>query len=100
MNSKLANFFFRCFSTNSNVNGYEIEAIPICFMPSAMSQEIEETVEKIMMKKKENQLYNTSTEENLIDRLVYQLYSLTYDEVKIVDPETSITREEYEQNQY
>lgn len=30
------------------------------------------------------------------DRLVYHLYSLTYDEVLIVDPETPITREEYE----
>lgn len=32
-----------------------------------------------------------------IDVLVYHLYNLTYDEVCIVDPETSITREEYEQ---
>lgn len=31
-----------------------------------------------------------------IDRLVYQLYGLTYDEVLIVDPATPITREEYE----
>jgi hypothetical protein len=30
-----------------------------------------------------------------IDRRVYQLYGLTYDEVKTVDPEISITREEY-----
>lgn len=33
-----------------------------------------------------------------IDIIVYQLYSLTYDEVLIVDPETSVTREEYENN--
>ena len=32
------------------------------------------------------------------DRLVYHLYGLTYDEVLIVDPETPITREEYENN--
>lgn len=31
-----------------------------------------------------------------IDLLVYHLYGLTYDEVLIVDPETPITREEYE----
>ena len=31
-----------------------------------------------------------------IVRLVYHLYSLNYDEVLIVDPETPITREEYE----
>lgn len=34
-------------------------------------------------------------EEQDIDLIVYKLYSLTYDEVLIVDPETPITREEY-----
>lgn len=34
--------------------------------------------------------------EDKIDLLVYHLYGLTYDEVLIVDPETPITREEYE----
>lgn len=29
--------------------------------------------------------------------MVYRPYNLTYDEVLIVDPETPITREEYEQ---
>lgn len=33
----------------------------------------------------------------MLDILVYRLYNLTYDEVLIVDPETPITREEYEQ---
>lgn len=28
--------------------------------------------------------------------MVYKLYGLTYDEVKVVDPETTITEEEYE----
>lgn len=31
-----------------------------------------------------------------IDVLVYHLYGLTYDEVLIIDLETPITREEYE----
>lgn len=34
--------------------------------------------------------------ENKIDYLVYHLYGLTYDEVLIVDPDTPISREEYE----
>lgn len=33
---------------------------------------------------------------NVIDKLVYRLCNLTYDEVLIVDPNTAITREEYE----
>jgi hypothetical protein len=31
-----------------------------------------------------------------IDSIVYKLYHLTYDEVKIVDPQTSITKESYD----
>ena len=34
-----------------------------------------------------------------IDFMVYHLYNLTYDEVKIVDSGISITREEYESKQ-
>lgn len=39
---------------------------------------------------------DTSLQEQEIDRLVYKLYDLTYDEVKIVDPETPITEKEYQ----
>ena len=99
MNSKIANYFFRCFSTNSNVNGYEIEAIPICDIPDSVSVKIEKSVADAMSKKKENRSLDISSEENAIDLLVYHLYDLTYDEVLIVDPETPITREEYESKQ-
>ena len=33
---------------------------------------------------------------NEIDKLIYHIYDLTYDEVLIIDPETPISREEYE----
>ena len=99
MNSKLANFFFRCFSTNSNVNGYEIEAIPICDIPKDIAGKLENSVTIIMSSRGKNHPTNTSKEETAIDLLVYHLYGLTYDEVLIVDPETSITREKYNNNQ-
>ena len=34
---------------------------------------------------------NTSKLEKMIDKLVYKLYQLTYDEVKIIDPEFALT---------
>lgn len=37
--------------------------------------------------------------ENCIDNIVFHIYGLTYDEVLIVDPQTSITREEYEKHE-
>ena len=55
-----------------------------------------DSVDNILLLK-ENPLTDTSIMENEVDKLVYKLYDLTYDEVLIVDPETPITREEYEQ---
>ncbi len=60
--------------------------------------EITMLVDQILTAKHANPSANISTLESEIDRLVYQLYGLTYDEVLIVDPETPITREEYEAN--
>lgn len=40
--------------------------------------------------------YNLSSLIANVDYIVYHLYSLNYDDVLIVDPETTITREEYE----
>ena len=48
--------------------------------------------------KKENPMGDTSELENQIDLIVYRLYNLTYDEVLIVDPDSPITREEYEKD--
>ena len=51
---------------------------------------------QILEKKKANPQADTTSLESQIDFLVYHLYGLTYDEVLIVDPDTPITREEYE----
>lgn len=34
--------------------------------------------------------------EKEIDNIVYHIYEFTYDEILIVDPETPITKEEYD----
>ena len=53
-------------------------------------------VEKVVKLKQSNPNTETTDLEHEIDHLVYQLYGLSYDEVLIVDPDTPITREEYE----
>lgn len=53
-------------------------------------------VNKIIELKESNPLNDTTILETEIDRLVYKLYGLTYDEVLIVDPGTPITCEECE----
>ena len=61
-----------------------------------MVKRIEYLVSRILVIKQENPLSDTTIDEQEIDLLVYKLYDLTYDEVLIVDPQTSITREQYE----
>ena len=66
-------------------------------IPSASNDEktrIEELVDKILDANKNGEL--TSEMEQEIDRLVYHLYGLTYDEVLVIDPLPPFTREEYE----
>ena len=52
---------------------------------------------EIALKKELENLENIcTTNEKTIDQMVYKLYELTYDEVKVIDPEFSLSPEEYE----
>ena len=92
-NSKLLNYIFKQFSTNSNVNGYEVDNLPIV---TPIPDEIGAIASSIVAAKALDEKADTKHLESKIDFLVYHLYGLAYDEVLIVDPETPITREEYE----
>ena len=92
-NSKLLNYIFKQFSTNSNVNGYEVDNLPIVLpIPPVIGTLASSIIEAKVIEENAD----TSTLENEIDKQVYHLYGLTYDEVLIVDSEAPITREEYE----
>ncbi len=70
--------------------------LPIKTCSVDQQQPIIDLVDKILAAKKADPRADTSAWEAEIDFLVYKLYGLSYDEVLVVDPETSITREEYE----
>lgn len=93
LNSKVLNCFCRCFSTNSNVNGYELDKFPL----SNVSEQLDSSLSELSRDIQQSNNHEYATEiSNRIDHIVYHLYGLTYDEALIVDPETPITREEYE----
>lgn len=94
-NSKLLNYIFKQFSTNSNVNGYEVDNLPIVL---PIPERVGTIAKSVVAAKALDDKADTKQNEIEIDLLVYHLYGLTYDEVLIVDPETPITREEYEKN--
>ena len=80
--------------TMAQFRKYALAALPI--PPSfnkTFIKRIESSIEKILQFNDDNKKIK---EEMIIDEFVYHLYGLTYDEVLIVDPETPITREEYE----
>ena len=97
-NSKLGWWLISKYCTKIQ-NGYQLIWKYFSQVPIALNHEnkntcIEELVETILTLKESKA--DTLKLEQQIDFLVYHLYGLTYDEVLIVDPETPITREEYE----
>ena len=74
----------------------DLQGLPIKEVTNDKQQPIINLVDKILSKKKQDPYSDTSALEHEIDQLVYQLYCLSYDEVLIIDPDTPITREEYE----
>ena len=73
-----------------------LSEIPIIRATNVQQHSIINLVDTILAAKRTDPNADTSLEERQIDLLVYHLYGLTYDEVLIVDPQTPIIREEYE----
>ena len=99
INSKLMDFWYTLTVQEKNKTFAEVkivylERIPIIDLDKDSQKQIVDIVENRI-----NESNNEKKQklEGNIDLLVYNLYNLTYDEVLIVDPDTSITREEYEQ---
>lgn len=77
----------------------KLRTLPIVIPAKEIQDTITNIVNEIITLKKDNPQTDTAKKEQTIDSLVYHLYGLTYDEVLIVDPQTPITREEYEKHE-
>jgi hypothetical protein len=74
----------------------DLKKMPIKIASNDCQQSIEKLVDQILTAKKSNPKADTSELEKEIDNLVYKLYQLRYNEVKIIDPDFPLTEEEYE----
>jgi hypothetical protein len=72
LNSKVANYVFKCFSTNSNVNGYEVDNLPIPRASVPDKQRISALVQKCLDAKG----VNCEKWDKEIDERVAALYGL------------------------
>ena len=100
LNSKLMHFYFGYIGVMTAGGAYTLKAATISALPFKLAKNMDVLagiVDDILDIKYKNHNADVSDKEKQIDLFVYHLYELTYDEVLIVDPDTPITREEYEQ---
>ncbi|MCQ2343805.1 MAG: N-6 DNA methylase [Paludibacteraceae bacterium] len=71
----------------------QAKMLPIPLVNEHIQKIVVRLIDSIISAFSNNISYNDF--ENKIDHIVYHLYNLTYDEVLIIDPQTPITREEY-----
>lgn len=99
LNSKLMNYYYQYLNPEMGEALAEVkkENVEKLVFKKAIDQKpFIELVDKIMYIKGLNSCNDTTKEETQINYLVYKLYNLNYDDILMVDPQTSITREEYE----
>ncbi|UOR49195.1 Eco57I restriction-modification methylase domain-containing protein [Helicobacter pylori] len=88
LNSRLLDWLFRKTSTNNHVNLYELETLPIPQITKSnqpTAHKITDGAKAILEAKEKDPKANTQKLEKEIDALVYQLYHLTDEEIKIIE---------------
>lgn len=100
LHSKLFHYIYECYFEGLKMSGnYLPFTAPylscMCVPTKNDSLAIEDYVKAIISERLSSTNSDISIYEKQIDLQVYHLYGLTYDEVIIVDPDTPITEEEY-----
>lgn len=95
LNTKIIEFWLRNKGKMQGEN-FQLDKEPLLQIPIKIdnSERYSSLCEKIITKAQS--LENFDKEANEIDMLTYNLYGLSYEEILIVDPDTSISRDEYE----
>ena len=98
LNSKLVEFWVDKSVHQYGTTGYRlanqyVEQIPIPPIPEPDQQPFIDPVDTILAKKERGE--DTSKEEFEIDMRVYELYGLTDEEIKVVDPEFEAKRKKF-----
>ncbi|QCX00114.1 hypothetical protein FGM00_08355 [Aggregatimonas sangjinii] len=84
LNSKLFQWRFKKTSSNNNVSNTELESLPIAF-DKYIYKEIEHTVTEILKIKNVDPKADTKSLEESINKMVYRLYGLSKEEIKVVE---------------
>ena len=85
INSKAFNYYFDYFSFTNHITAAELKSIPIPNATLEQQKQIANLVQSIQDIKQNNIEADTSTLEYEIDKLVYQLYDLTPEEIAVIE---------------
>jgi hypothetical protein len=85
LNSKMVNFWYCNKFRMPTIGLYELHSIPIKETSKNKQKPFIKLVDEILELKKQNPKADTSKQEMSIDKLVYELYELTDEEVKIIE---------------
>ncbi|MCK9467319.1 MAG: Eco57I restriction-modification methylase domain-containing protein [Candidatus Absconditabacterales bacterium] len=92
LNSKLLSKFYKIYFNSLSLSGGfyrigrpEIKQLPIPFSDTQKRFQISKLVNKILIKKKADQSTNTLAIETEIDKIVYELYGLSNEEIMIIE---------------
>ena len=98
LNSPVSDYYIRKLGVTRNGGYFEykpmfVEQLPVPQISTEKQEIFIKKAEKIITLKSSSK--DTKTLEQQIDNMVYKLYELTYEEVKIIDPEFALTEQEY-----
>ena len=100
INSKISLFYIKekyrgsSYNQGINFNPDMLNNLPVPLIGKMTMQLIVTTVKKII--KESQKEHDTNEFEQDLNNIFYKLYELTYDEVKVLDPEFGLTKKEYE----
>lgn len=90
LNSRVSEWYFNLIGTTTGMGTnrwkkYKIELLPIKVPSAEQESAIETLVNQVLALKKQSSMADTKILETQIDQLVYQLYDLTQEEIKIIE---------------
>jgi hypothetical protein len=106
LNSKLVSFWYKCMYHSTKMAGEalsittkRLSKAPVPEISGDSKKSLLKYVKSLLNKKNKDSLIDTSALERQIDNLVYRLYNLTWEEVRVIEPEFPLSKAEYEGTQ-
>ncbi|NCR54114.1 MAG: class I SAM-dependent DNA methyltransferase [Microcystis aeruginosa L211-07] len=85
LNSHLINIWYKNFDTDLEIKLVSVKSIPVREISQEQQQPIIVLVDQILTAKKSNPKADTSELEKEIDKIVYELYGLSEEEIRIIE---------------